>query len=201
MVRAVQAQYRGEVYLGWDCGRYSVAVWHQGQWLCASLTGSVADTLRSLAATDAEGITQQRVQRLEETLIQRAGGDPRKRLSGWGRREIDRSYLQEVENKALGVLQGLGVAFADVTVTAEGKLCLSADGTSAESVFYEDCDSAAVLTGPGSGTGAPCSSRTAIRLRRAGAALPVPRSLLAVCVDKKGQCVPHEYGRHAEGSP
>jgi hypothetical protein len=30
------------------------------------------------------------------------------------------------------------VAFADVTVTAQGKLCLTADGTSAESVFYEE---------------------------------------------------------------
>ena len=138
VVRAVQAHYLGEVYLGWDCGRYSVAVWQQGQWLCASLWGTVDDTLRSLAATDAEGATQQRVQRLEETLIQRAGGDPRKRLPGWGRREIDRSYLQEVENKVLAVLQGIGVAFADVTVTAQGKLCLTADGTSAESVFYEE---------------------------------------------------------------
>jgi hypothetical protein len=138
VVRAVQAHYHGEVYLGWDCGRYSVAVWHQGQWLCASLWGTVEDTLRSLAATDAEGMTRQRVQRLENTLIQRAGGDPRKRLPGWGRREIDRSYLQEVESQILAVLQGLGVAFADVTVTAQGKLCLTADGTSAESVFYEE---------------------------------------------------------------
>jgi hypothetical protein len=138
VVRAVQAQYRGEFYLGWDCGRYSVAVWHQGQWLCASLWGTVDDTLRSLAATDAEGATQLRVQRLEDTLIQRVGGDPRKRLPGWGRREIDRSYLQEVESRVLAVLQGLGITFGDVTLTAQGKLCLTADGTSAESVFYEE---------------------------------------------------------------
>jgi hypothetical protein len=36
------------------------------------------------------------------------------------------------------VLQSIGAAFADLTVTAQGKLSLSADGTSAESVFHED---------------------------------------------------------------
>jgi hypothetical protein len=30
------------------------------------------------------------------------------------------------------------VAFADLTVTTQGKLSLTADGTSAESVFHED---------------------------------------------------------------
>ena len=47
-------------------------------------------------------------------------------------------YLEAVESKLLAVLQSIGVAFADLTVTAQGKLSLSADGTSAESVFHED---------------------------------------------------------------
>jgi hypothetical protein len=138
VVHAVQAHYRGEVYLGWDWGRYSVAVWHQGQWLCAALGETADDTLRSLAASDAEGAMQQRVQRLEDTLIQRAGSHSPKRLTGWGRCEIDRSSLQEVESQVLAVLQGLGIVFADVTVTVQGKLSLAADGTSAESVFCEE---------------------------------------------------------------
>jgi hypothetical protein len=34
--------------------------------------------------------------------------------------------------------KSIGVAFADLTVTAQGKLALSTNGTSAESVFHED---------------------------------------------------------------
>lgn len=43
-----------------------------------------------------------------------------------------------VEGKLLDVMQSIGVAFADLTVTAQGKLRLTADGTSAESVFHKD---------------------------------------------------------------
>lgn len=138
VVRALQERYRGEVYLGWDRGHYSVAIWHQGQWLHASLWGTIEDTLRHVAEAEGEGVTRQRVQRIEDALIQRAGGDPRKRLHGWGLHAIDHTYLQEVERKLLTVLQSIGVAFADLTVTAQGKLCLTADGTSAESVFHKD---------------------------------------------------------------
>jgi len=138
VVRALQARYQGEVYLGWDRGHSSVAIWHQGQWLRTSLWGTVEDTLRHLAEAEGEGATWQRVQRIEDALIQRIGGNPRKRLHNWGLRAIDRSYLEEVESKLLAVLQSIGVTFADLTVTAQGKLSLSADGTSAESVFHED---------------------------------------------------------------
>jgi hypothetical protein len=138
VVRVVQARYRGEVYLGWDRGCSSIAVWHEGRWLCASIWGTPEDTLNSLAEAAGGGVIQRRVQRIEEVLIQRAGGDPHKRLRAWGLREIDRAYLHEVETKLQGVLQSIGVAFADVTVTAQGKLHLTAAGTSAESVFHED---------------------------------------------------------------
>jgi hypothetical protein len=137
-VHAVQTRYRGEVYLGWDRGCSGIAVWHEGRWLCAAIWGTPEDTLGSLAEAAGEGVTQQRVQRIEETLIRRAGGDPHKRLRGWGLREIDRAYLHEVETKLQDVLQSIGVAFADLTVTAQGKLHFTADGTSAESVFHED---------------------------------------------------------------
>jgi hypothetical protein len=146
VVRAVHERYRGEVYLGWDRGRFSVAVWHAGHWLCASVWGTVEETLGRLAEAEGEGTTQRRVQRLEDALIRRAGGDPRKRLRGWGLSEIDQHYLQEVEGKMQVVLQGIGVAFADLTVTAQGKLRLTADGTSAESMFHGDAaDTAASL--------------------------------------------------------
>ena len=146
VVRAVQARYRGEVYLGWDRGHYSVAVWQQGHWLSTSIWGTVEDALGGLAEAEGEGVTQRRVQQIETALIQRAGGDPHKRLPGWGVREIDQHYLQEVEHKVQAVLQGIGVAFADLTVTAQGKLCLTADGTSAASIFHADvADTAASL--------------------------------------------------------
>lgn len=138
VVGALRARYRGEVYLGWERGHYSVAIWHQGQWRRASLWGTVEDTLRHVAEAEGEGATRQRLQRVEDALIQRVGGDPRKRLHHWGLRAIDRNYLEEVESKLLAVLQSIGVAFADLTVTAQGKLSLTADGTSAESVFHED---------------------------------------------------------------
>ena len=138
VVRALQERYRGEVYLGWDGGHYSVAIWHQGQWLHTSLWGTVEETLRRLAEAEGEGITRQRVQHIENVLIQRVGGDPRKRLHNWGLRAVDRNYLQEVESKLLAVLQSIGVTFAELTVTAQGKLCLTADGTSAESIFHAD---------------------------------------------------------------
>jgi hypothetical protein len=137
-VRAVQSRYRGEVYLGWDRGCSSIAVWHEGSWLRASIWGTPEDTLGNLAEAAGEGITQRRAQHIEETLIRRAGGDPYKRLRGWGLCEIDRAYLHEVETKLQAVLQSIGVAFADLTVTAQGKLHLTADGTSAESIFHED---------------------------------------------------------------
>ncbi len=138
VVRAVQTRYRGEVYLGWDRGHYSIAVWHQGHWLSTSIWGTVEDTLGGLAEAEGEGVTQRRVQQIEAALIQRAGGDPHKRLPAWGLRAIDQHYLQEVERKVQAVLQGIGMAFADLTVTAQGKLCLTADGTSAESMFHTD---------------------------------------------------------------
>jgi hypothetical protein len=78
------------------------------------------------------------VQRIEGALIQRAGGDPHKPLHNWGLRAIDRSYLQEVESRLQTMLKGIGVAFAALTVTMQGKLCLTADGTSAESMLYKD---------------------------------------------------------------
>lgn len=146
VVRAMQARYPGEVYLGWDRGHYSVAVWHQGHWLSTSIYGTVEDTLGNLAEAEGEGAIQRRVQRIEAALIRRAGGDPQKRLHGWGLREIDQHYLQEVEHTVEAVLQGIGVAFADLTVTSQGKLCLTADGTSAESIFHaEVADTAASL--------------------------------------------------------
>jgi hypothetical protein len=138
IVRAVQARYRGEVYLGWDRGCFSIAVWHEGCWLSSALWGTPEDTLVSLAEAAGEGLTQGRVQRIEEILIRRAGGDPHRRLRGWGLHEIDRTYLHEVETKLQGVLQSIGVAFADLTVTAQGKLHFTADGTSAESVFHAE---------------------------------------------------------------
>jgi hypothetical protein len=138
VVRAVQARYHGEVYLGWDRGYSSIAVWHEGRWLCASIWGTPEDALGNLAEAAGEGVTQRRVQRIEDTLIRRAGGDPHKRLRGWGLREIDHTYLGEVETKLRGILQSIGVAFADLTVTAQGKLRLTADGTSAESIFHEE---------------------------------------------------------------
>jgi hypothetical protein len=51
-------------------------------------------------------------------------------------RAIDRSYLQEVESRLQTMLKGIGAAFAALIVTMQGKLCLTADGTSAESVFH-----------------------------------------------------------------
>jgi len=138
VLRAVQARYRGEVYLGWDYGRYSVAVWHQGHWLCTSIAGTEENTLASLAEAEGEGVTRRRVQRIEDALIRRAGGDPRKRLRDWGLGEIDLDYLKEVESKVQTVLQGIGVAFVDLKVSSQGKLCLTADGTSAESVFHTE---------------------------------------------------------------
>ena len=138
VVRAVQARYHSEVYLGWDRGCSSIAVWHEGHWLCASIWGTPEETLGSLAEAAGEGDSQRRVQRIEDTLIRRAGGDPHKRLRGWGLREIDHTYLGEVETKLRGIFQSIGVAFADLTVTAQGKLHLTADGTSAESIFHEE---------------------------------------------------------------
>jgi hypothetical protein len=137
-VRAVQSRYRGEVYLGWDHGSSSIAVWHEGRWLRASIWGTPEDTLGNLAEAAGEEVMLRRVQRIEETLIRRAGGDPHKRLRGWGLPEIDRTYLQVVETKVQVVFQNIGVAFVDLTVTTQGKLHLTADGTSAESVFHED---------------------------------------------------------------
>jgi hypothetical protein len=86
VVRAVQARYHGEVYLGWDRGYSSIAVWHEGRWLCASIWGTPEDTLGSLAEAAGEGDTQRRVQHIEDTLIRRAGGDPHKCLRGWSHR-------------------------------------------------------------------------------------------------------------------
>jgi hypothetical protein len=70
-VRALQARYHGEVYLGWDRGHYSVAIWHRGQWLHTSLWGTVEDTVHHVAEAAGEGATRQRVQRIEDVLIQR----------------------------------------------------------------------------------------------------------------------------------
>jgi hypothetical protein len=146
VVHAVQDRYRGEVYLGWDRGYASIAVWHEGRWLHASIWGTPEDTLSRLAEAVGEGVTQRRVQRIEDTLIRRAGGDPHKRLRGWGLGKIDRGYLHEVETKLQAVLHSIGVAFADLTVTAQGTLHLTANGTSAESIFHEDVgDSIAAL--------------------------------------------------------
>jgi hypothetical protein len=138
VVCAVQARYRGDVYLGWDRGSSSIAVWQEGRWLCSIIWGTADDTLGSLAESEGEGAIRQRVQRIEEALIRRAGGDSQKRLRGWSLCEVDRAYLHEVETKLQSVLQSIGLAFADVTVTAQGKLHLTADGTSAESIFHED---------------------------------------------------------------
>jgi hypothetical protein len=138
VVHAVQTRYRGEVYFGWERGPSRIAVWHEGRWLCASLWGTPEDIVGSLAEAGGEGVAQRRAQRIEEALIRRAGGDPQKRLRGWGLRAIDGAYLHEVETKLQDVLQSMGVAFADLTVTAQGKLHFTADGTSAESVFHED---------------------------------------------------------------
>ncbi|MGH8055728.1 MAG: hypothetical protein ACREOH_00625, partial [Candidatus Entotheonellia bacterium] len=146
VVRAVQARYPGEVYLGWDRGHYSVAIWHQGHWLSTSIYGTGEDTLRNLAEAEGEGAIQRRVQRIEAAMVRRAGGDPHKRLPGWGLHEIDQRYLQEVERTVEAVLRGIGVVFADLTLTAQGKLRLTADGTSAESMFHaEVADTAACL--------------------------------------------------------
>jgi hypothetical protein len=138
VVRAVQARCHGEVYLGWDHACVKVAVWHEGRRLCSDIWGTVEDTLESLAEAIGEGATLRRVQRIEAALIHRAGEDPHKHLRGWGLGEIDRDYLYAVETKLRSVLQSIGVAFADVAVTAHGKLHLTADGTSADSSFHED---------------------------------------------------------------
>ena len=136
-VQAVQERYHGEVYLGWDSGRYSIAVWNRGQWLHASRVGNIEDMLRQLAEEEEDSATRQRMQRIEDALIKRAGVDPHKHLPNWGLRTIDRTYLQDVERELLAVLQSIGVGFADLTVTAQGKVCLSANGTTAESIFHK----------------------------------------------------------------
>jgi hypothetical protein len=61
------------------------------------------------------------------------------------------------------------VAFADVTVTAQGKLCLTADGTSAESVFYEEVvDTLASLLRPGGARQSWCWAKSPSVSRRTG---------------------------------
>lgn len=146
VLRAVQACYHGEVYLGWDRGHHSIAVWHQGHWLHTLMWGTVEETLGSLAEAEGEGVTRHRVQRIEDALIRHAGGNPRKRLRDWGPGEIDLNYLKEVESKVQTVLRGIGVAFVDLTVTSHGKLCLTADGSSGESAFLTDvADTVAIL--------------------------------------------------------
>ena len=56
------------------------------------------------------------------------------------RRKAVQENVEQLRMRLVQVakVQGLGMAFADLTVTAQGKLCLTADGTSAESVFYGD---------------------------------------------------------------
>ncbi len=137
-VQAVQERYPGEVYLGWESGHYSIAVWHRGQWLHASWVDNIEGMLRQLAEEEADRTARHRMQRIEDALLQRAGVDPHKRLPNWGMRTIDRAYLQDVERQLLAVLQSIGVGFADLTVTARGKVCLSANGTSAESIFHQE---------------------------------------------------------------
>jgi len=74
VVRALQTRYCGEVYLVWERRHHSVAVWPQGQWLHAALWDTVEDVLSHLAEAEGVGVARRRVQRIEDALIQRAGG-------------------------------------------------------------------------------------------------------------------------------